>query len=99
MRAGRLWATICEIEPGLYQAVYSNSGSASDEGNLPAYQTGDGKADAKRRFEDSVRGFGYNAITWVEVNAADLVLLRPGRTGPLLTQLAITAEGLSPAAS
>jgi len=44
-----LWATIFEIEPGLFQAIYSNTGSEEDEGELPSYQTGAGIADAKRR--------------------------------------------------
>jgi hypothetical protein len=55
MASGRwLWATICEIEPGLFQAIYSNTGSASNERDLPIYQTGVDLADAKRRFEESV---------------------------------------------
>jgi hypothetical protein len=81
MRAGngrRLWATICEIEPGLYQAIYSNTGSAAEEGKLPAYQTGECPSDAKRRFEHSVRALGYDAITWIEVMAADVILPRIG---------------------
>jgi hypothetical protein len=76
-----LWATICEIEPGLFQAIYSNTGSASGERDLPIYETGLGLKDAKRRFEKGVQAFGYSTITWVEVNAADLVLPRPGEVG------------------
>jgi len=77
MREGNgncLWATICEVEPGLFRAIYSNSGSAWDEEKFPAYQTGSNKADAKRRFESDVRALGYSVITWVEVNAVDLAL-------------------------
>jgi len=82
MANGRgLWATICEIEPGLFQAVYSNTGSASGERELPVYETGLGLTDAKRRFEKDVQGFGYSAITWIDVNVADLVLPRPGDVG------------------
>jgi hypothetical protein len=62
-----LWATIFEIEPGLFQAIYSNTGSEVDEGELPSYQTGAGIADAKRRFEHSARVLGYRTVTWVEV--------------------------------
>src|SRR5580700_3654006 len=39
-----LWATIFEIEPGLFQAIYSNTGSEVDESELPSYQTGAGIA-------------------------------------------------------
>ena len=68
-----LWATICEIEPGLFQAIYSNTGSDVDEGELPSYQTGAGIADAKRRFEHSARVLRYRTVTWVEVNTAALI--------------------------
>jgi hypothetical protein len=81
MRAGngrQLWATICEIEPGLYQTIYSNTGSAAEEGKLPLYQTGECPSDAKRRIEHSVRALGYDAITWIEARAADVVLPRIG---------------------
>jgi hypothetical protein len=71
-----LWATICEIEPGLYQAIYSNTGSVPDEDNLPAYQSAVSAEDARRRFERSVRAFGYDTITWIGVSAADLFLSR-----------------------
>jgi hypothetical protein len=80
-RGHRLWATICEIEPGLFQAIYSNTGSALGEQNLPVYETGHGLTEAKRRFEKDVQAFGYSDITWVDVNAADLVLPRPGDVG------------------
>jgi hypothetical protein len=53
-----LWATICEIEPGLFKAIYSNTGSEVDEGELPSYQTGAGIADAKRRFKHNARVLG-----------------------------------------
>jgi hypothetical protein len=49
-----LWATICEIEPGLYQAIYSNTGSAVEEEKLPRYATGNCASEAKRCFEHSV---------------------------------------------
>ncbi len=79
MASGRLlWATICEIEPGLFQVIYSNTGSASGERDLPIYETGVDVKDAKRCFEQAVQVFGYTSITWVEVNVADLVLPRPG---------------------
>ena len=74
-----LWATIFEIEPGLFQAIYSNTGSEVDESELPSYQTGAGIAEAKRRFEHSARALGYGTVTWVEVNTADLVF--SGRAG------------------
>jgi hypothetical protein len=35
--------------------------------------------DARRRFERGAREFGYDTITWVEVNAADLFLSRMRR--------------------
>ena len=41
-----LWATIFEIESGLFQAIYSNTGSEVDESKLPSYQTGAGLAEA-----------------------------------------------------
>ena len=53
-----LWATICEIEPGLFKAIYSNTGSEVDEDELPSYQTGGGIADAKRRFKHNARVLG-----------------------------------------
>lgn len=80
MANGRwLWATLCEIEPGLFQAVYSNTGSVSDEQQLPAYQTGVNATDARRRFEKETRAFGYGAITWIDVNFA----VRPAARGDL----------------
>jgi hypothetical protein len=68
-----LWATIFEIEPCLFQVIYSNTGSEVDEGELPSSQTGGGIADAKRRLEHSARVLGYRTVKWVEVNTADLV--------------------------
>jgi hypothetical protein len=75
-----LWATVCEIEPGLYQAIYSNTGSIPDEDNLPAYKSAVSAEDARRRFERGAREFGYDTVTWIDVNAADLFLGRVKQT-------------------
>ena len=72
----RLWATICEVQPGLFQAIYSNTGSASSERDLPAYETGLSVMDAKQKFEKDAQAFGYSVITWIDVNTADLALPR-----------------------
>jgi hypothetical protein len=68
-----VWATICEIESGLYQAIYSNSGSPSAEKALPAYYAASFLSDAKSMFERSARALGFKGITWIDVSAADLV--------------------------
>jgi hypothetical protein len=68
-----LWATICEIEPGLYQAIYSNSGSPSAEKALPPYHAASCQADAKIWFEKSAHAIGFREIIWIDVSAANLV--------------------------
>jgi hypothetical protein len=68
-----VWATICEIESGLYQAIYSNTGSVSVEQALPAYHAASCLDDAKSMFGRSARALGFKGITWIDVSAADLV--------------------------
>jgi hypothetical protein len=72
-----LWATVCEIEPGLFQAIYSNA-QAGDVSKLPEYRACDSRSEAKGAFEKSAYLAGLGPIMWVEVNVADLDIPKPG---------------------
>jgi hypothetical protein len=73
-----LWATICEIEPGLFRAVYSNAGTAVDLGKLPQYQTSSCVSEVRRQFEQSAATLGFGPITWIDV---DMTPFPPGIAG------------------
>jgi hypothetical protein len=76
----RIWVTICEIEPGLFQAIYSNSG-VQEEKFLPAYHAGACIGDAKLWFEQSALAAGFKEVVWIDVLAADLLRPHHGRLG------------------
>jgi hypothetical protein len=79
--AHRIWVTICEIEPGLFQAIYSNSGMPTEERLLPAYHAGACLREAKLWFEQSASAVGFKEVIWIDILAADLVHPLPGRPG------------------
>jgi hypothetical protein len=65
-----LYATLCEIERGVFYASYP--GSDPDAEKLATYQTGSSAADAKRRIELNARALGYDAVIWKQTIAAPL---------------------------
>jgi hypothetical protein len=74
-----LWATVREIEPGLFQAIYSNAGTAADMDRLPQYQASSSASQAKRAFEQDAVTLGFGHITWI---VADLSLASAGDASP-----------------
>jgi hypothetical protein len=77
-RTRKLRAIICEIEPGLFQAVYIDPRAAVESSELPDYQVGSSASEVKRWFEQTARALGYESVTWVKASAADLVRPKPG---------------------
>jgi hypothetical protein len=73
-----LWATIYEIEPGLFQSVYSNAGTAACLDELPAYQTGSCVSEARQHFEQSAIKLGFGPITWIDIDMTHFSARRKG---------------------
>jgi hypothetical protein len=61
-----LRATICEIERGVFYAVYAGDRSAPATDELPVYQVGRSADDAKRSIERRAHQLGYSEVWWQE---------------------------------
>jgi hypothetical protein len=81
-KTARLWATVCEVEPGLFQAVYSNTGTAADMNKLPQYQASSCASQAKRAFEQDAVTPGFGHIIWIDVAVAGPSLPGAGEASP-----------------
>jgi hypothetical protein len=79
VKMATLWATVLEIESGLFRAVYSNAGTEMDTDKLPQYHRASSAGEAKQEFEHSAQIAGFGIVTWVDVNATDLTVA--ARTG------------------
>lgn len=69
-RKRTLYATLCEIECGVFYTSYP--GSDPDANKLTTYQTGTSAADAKLRIELGARALGYDTIIWKQTIDAPL---------------------------
>ncbi|HEX4366078.1 MAG TPA: hypothetical protein VH023_04575 [Rhodopila sp.] len=65
-----LYATLCEIECGVFYASYPKSDPDTDR--LATYQTGTSAADAKRRIEFVAHALGYDVVIWTQTIAVPL---------------------------
>jgi hypothetical protein len=59
-----LYATVCEIEHGLFYADFQMPGHAPNVHRLPAYQVGLSAADAKSHMADALRDLGFRTVIW-----------------------------------
>ena len=82
---GTLYATLCEIERGVFYASYHDCDSASDTDELTSYQTGPTALDAKRQIELAAHALGYETVVWTETVIAPLFANRIGRHQPVTT--------------
>jgi hypothetical protein len=70
-----LYATLFEVERGLFHAQYRSSGFGPgsaimlmNTSNLPVYQVADTATDARRRIETTARLEGYDLVIWDDLD-------------------------------
>jgi hypothetical protein len=59
-----LYATLCEIEYGLFYAAYHIQGHALNLHRLPAYQVGVSADEAKSHMVEALRELGIHTVIW-----------------------------------
>jgi membrane-bound lytic murein transglycosylase B len=65
-----LFATLCEVELGLFHVTYRVDGVGFGNPNLPRYEVGATASQAQRRIEQQARECGYSAVVWETAFAA-----------------------------
>jgi hypothetical protein len=59
-----VYATLCEIERGLFHIVYRMNGKGLGHHPLPRYEVGACEAEARLRVEQRARECGYDFVVW-----------------------------------
>jgi hypothetical protein len=60
----KLWATLCEIEPGLFSVRYRCNVADGSVHDMPVYQVATCIAEAEQRIENRARTCGFDAVMW-----------------------------------
>lgn len=72
-----LYATLCEVERGLFHVAYRVEGKGLGHHPLPRYELGTSALDAQSRVEQHARECGYLSVVW-ECGADGLLLPASG---------------------
>jgi hypothetical protein len=59
-----LYATLCEVERGLFHVSYRMEGPGLGKHRLPLYQLGTSASEVRRLIEQQAREHGYASVVW-----------------------------------
>ncbi len=59
-----LYATLCEVERGLFHVSYRMEGAGLGKHHLPLYQLGTCAAEARLLIEQQALQSGYTSVVW-----------------------------------
>jgi hypothetical protein len=76
----KLWATLCEIEPGLFSVRYRSNATDGSVLDMPIYQVATCAADAEQRIENRARTCGFEAVVWDNGFATQAPFVATSRT-------------------
>jgi hypothetical protein len=81
MLGRKLWATLCEIEPGLFSVRYRSNATDGSVLDMPIYQVATCAADAEQRVENRARTCGFEAVVWDNGFATPATFATTARVG------------------